>query len=59
MSLVSVFRAGGIGPEDQAAAGPKIMKPNPTINTNFDSKGSLFYHKKVHYFEYGLLQKSS
>ena len=31
------------------------MKPNPTIDTNFDSKGSQFYHKRSTIL---LLQKS-
>ena len=44
-------RAGRIGLADLATAGPKFttikifMKPNPIIDTNFDSKGLLFYIK--------------
>ena len=45
-SFHNLDRAGEIGPGDQAAAGPKIIKLNPTMDTNFDCKDSLFYHKK-------------
>ena len=46
-NLDTVHRACGIGPAglDQKFITIKIfMKPNPKINTNFDSIGPLFYH---------------